>query len=528
MNPRRRSSFYALALLAIVASFPRLHAQSELASSNQPPVPASPDEPEIRKLIAEALQERDDKAKEEAIAARKVTGTWKNGITFETGDKNFRFTIGGVNQFDIGFYGANRDLKRSIGQFNNMVDPGQTLQDGMDFRRARLRMSGLAYEQIEFFAQYEFANAIDLRQRTLGIPNSAGVADPALNNFDPSEGPLFNEVYIGLVKLPVVGNIRVGRHRESLNFATATADNNQLWMERGVMYDAYNGNYNFSQGVTVSRTYLNDRAYTLFGVFMQNNSTGRLYSSVGDGAYAYDGRITCLPLWDEEEQLWLHLGVDYSYRNLYQNAVRYRARPNVRVGTSFQVPNLLDSGTIFSRDAQQIANLEFASAWGPWTFAAEGSVSTVTNAYTGGLPGPDGKLPNGVESRGTFNSAGGNIELLRFLTPDHHGYVKDRPGYARVTPTRRFVLLEGEDDSWTFDTGAWEIGLRYDYVDLTHGGINGGTAQGITGAINWYLASNARIQINASWMTREFNPGDKEGRADGEIRALGIRFNCDF
>ncbi|MSR54486.1 MAG: hypothetical protein EXS09_14535 [Gemmataceae bacterium] len=152
MNPRRRASFYALALLAIVASFPRLHAQSELASSNQPPVPASPDEPEIRKLIAEALQERDDKTKEEAIAARKVTGTWKNGITFETGDKNFRFTIGGVNQFDIGFYGANRDLKRSIGQFNNMVDPGQTLQDGMDFRRARLRMSGLAYEQIEFFA----------------------------------------------------------------------------------------------------------------------------------------------------------------------------------------------------------------------------------------------------------------------------------------------------------------------------------------------------------------------------------------
>jgi len=89
-------------------------------------------------------------------------------------------------------------------------------------------------------------------------------------------------------------------------------------------------------------------------------------------------------------------------------------------------------------------------------------------------------------------------------------------------------MLEGEDESWSFDTGAWEVGVRYDYVDLTHGGINGGTAQGITGAINWYLASNARIQVNASWMTREFNPGDKEGRVNGEFTALGIRFNCDF
>ena len=530
VNPQIRPSCFALALLAILASFTRLHAESEFATSNSTAAPAvaTPNEAEIKKLIDRALKDRDEKAKADAIESRKVTGTWKNGITFETGDKAFRLNVGGVNQFDIGGYSARKEVVHSLGRFNNLVDPGQALQDGMDFRRARLRMSGLAYEQIEFFAQYEFANAIDLRQRTLGIPNSAGVADPVLSNFDPSEGPLFNEVYIGLIKLPVLGNVRVGRHRESLNFATATADNNQLWMERGVMFDAFNGNYNFSQGITVSRTYLNERAYTLFGLFMQNNSNGRLYSSVGDGAYAYDGRVTFLPVWDEEEQLWIHLGLDYSYRNLYQNAVRYRARPNVRVGTSFQVPSFVDSGTILSRDAQQIANLEFVSAWGPWTFAAEGTVSTVTNAYTGGLPRADGKLPAGAVERGDYVAAGGYVELFRFLTADHHGYVKDRPGYARVTPSRRFVLLEEEDESWAFDTGAWEIGVRYDCVDLTHGGINGGTAQGITAAINWYLASNARIQINASWMYREFNPSDKAGRVNGEITALGVRFNCDF
>lgn len=508
------------------------------AAATAPALPATGTVPaaDIRKAVDEALKERDEKAKKaadgdrtwEVGADRKMPGSWANGLVFESADKSFRMAIGGVNQFDMGWYNANKPLVRSVGTFNNLVDPGQTLQDGMDFRRARLRMGGVAWEQLEFFAQYEFANAIDLRQRTLGIANPAGIANPVLANFDPNEGPLFNEVYIGLLKLPLVGNVRVGRHRESFNFVTATADNNQLWMERGLMFDAFNGNYNFSQGVTVSRTYFNDRAYTLFGLFMQNNSAGRQFASVGDGAYAYDGRLTCLPVYDEDERLWVHLGVDATYRNLYQNTVRYRARPNVRVGTSFQVPSIVDSGNVFSRDAQQIANVEYASAWGRWTFAAEGTMSVVNNAYTGGLPRPNGTLPAGVVSRGSYQTAGGYAELLCFLTPDHHTYQKDRPGYARVIPSQRFFFLEGSDGAWAFDTGAWEVGLRYDYVDLTNRGIDGGMAQGITGCVNWYMTSNARIQANYSWMQRDFGTPDRAGRVGGEVRAFGLRFNCDF
>lgn len=504
---------------------------------------AAPTEADVQRLIDKALKDRDEKAKAaeaekkkaegeskswDVGADRKMNGSFVNGLVFESADKSFRMTVGGVNQFDMGWYRVANSQVRSVGRFNNLVDPDQSLQDGMDFRRARLRMSGVAYEQLEFFAQYEFANAIDLRQRTLGIPNPAGEANPVTGNFDPNEGPLFNEVYIGLLKLPVIGNVRVGRHRESLNFVTATADNNQLWMERGLMFDPFNGNYNFSQGVTVSRTYFNDRAYTLFGLFMQNSSSGRSFSSVGDGGYVYDGRITCLPIYDEDNQHWVHVGVDYSYRNLYQDTVRYRARPDVRIGTSFQVPSVVDTGNIFSLNGQEIANLEFATAWGRWTFAAEGTASRVRNAYTGGLPRENGTLPTGVRSRGDYMAAGGYVELLWFLTPDHHTYVKDRPGYARVTPTRRFFLLEGDDGQWAFDCGAWEIGARYDYVDLTHGGINGGTAQGATACLNWYLTSNARVQINYSRLHRDFSPVDTAGRVAGDINALGVRFNCDF
>lgn len=487
----------------------------------------------VEKYLKEKDKKKDDKKPEAAQFVEvgsdlKVDGAWKNGITFQTKDKAFRLQVGGVIQFDMGWFGGDPAIVKSIGTFNSLVDPTGTLQDGMDFRRARLRMSGLAFEQIEYFAQYEFANALDLRQRTLGIPNPAGVASPNVTNFDPNETVGFNEVYIGLVRLPVIGNIRVGRHRESLNFVTATQDNNQIWLERGLMFDAFNGNYNFSNGITTSRTYFDDRAYTLFGFFQQNNNNNRQFASVGDGNYVYDGRITFLPCYDEDDQLWVHVGADYSYRNLSQDNVRYRGRPNLRVGSSFQVPNIVDTSTIFSRDAQQIANLEFAAACGPWTMAAEVTHSWVTNAFTGGLPNADGTLPKDVVARGTYRAQGAYVELFRFLTPDHRPYRKERPGYERVTPTSNFFWIEGDDGRKAFNWGGWEVGARYDYVDLTNAGINGGTARGITGAVNWYFSSNMRIQANYIWMHRAFNPADNAGRLTGDFNGFGVRFNCDF
>ncbi|VTT96980.1 Phosphate-selective porin O and P OS=Desulfobacca acetoxidans (strain ATCC 700848 / DSM 11109 / ASRB2) GN=Desac_2826 PE=4 SV=1: Porin_O_P [Gemmataceae bacterium] len=546
--PRGRTGAVPVALLATLIA-------ATLASAQDPP-PVAPADPapeaappgaellppptpvtkeDVTRLVEQMLKDREEKAKKaeadkkvKDVLDRRMTARWNNGLQFESPDKNFKMHVGGVIQFDMGWYAASPAEKRSIGVFNNYVDPNLALQDGMDFRRARLRMSGLAYEQIEFFAQYEFANATDLRQRTLGIENDAGVANPVLTNFDPAETTGFNEVYIGLTKLPFHGNFRVGRHRESLNFVTATADNYQVWLERGLMFEAFNGNTNFSNGITMSNLYLDGRAYTLFGFFQQNSFSNRQFATLGDGNYVYDSRVTCLPLWNEEAELWGHVGFDSSYRNLSQNAVRLRARPNVRIGSGFQVPSIVDTGVVFSRDGQQIYNLELAGACGPWTFAAEGTLCAITNAYTGGLPGPDGTLPDGARARGTYFASGAYIELLRFLTPDHRGYVKERPGYARVVPRNRFRFLKGEDGRWLFDTGAWEVGVRYDYVDLTNAGVNGGTAHGVTAAVNWYLTSNARVQTNVAWMSRGFNPNDTAGRLPGDFTALGIRFNADY
>lgn len=457
----------------------------------------------------------------------KMEPVWRNALWFESPDKAFKWTVGGVVQFDTSFFNAPNNLVRSIGTFNNLVDPGHSLDDSMAFRRARLRFAGSIWEQVEFWAQYEFAQALDLRRRTLGISPTPAAGTFPNNDFDPGDDVGFNEVYIGLTKLPYIGTVRVGRHRESLNFVTATSDNNQVWMERGLMFDAFNGDFNFSNGVTVQNTWLDERVYALLGFFHANNNTNRGFFAIGDGEYAYDGRVTCLPIYDEQDQLWVHLGADYSYRNPHVNQLRYRARPMVRSGTGFQTPNILNTGTILTQDAQQIANLEFAMAWHRFTFAAEATTSWVNNAYTGGLPDANGKLPTGVVSRGNYRANGAYVETLYFLTPDHRKYQKDRPGYARVVPTRTFYYMDTERGLLS-STGAWEIGVRYDYLDLNDNNINGGRGGAITGCVNWYLNPNTRVQANYSFMDRQFAPADATGLVEGGFQSFGLRFNMDF
>lgn len=462
----------------------------------------------------------------EASKNPKMEGSWKNALWFESKDKAFRFNVGGVIQYDTSFFGGAQNVISSIGTFNNLADPNLALQDGFSFRRARLRFAGNLYEQVEFFAQYEFAQALDLRRRTLGLNTTTGFS-PAQYDFDPGDGVGFNEVYLGLVDLPHLGTFRVGRMRESLNFVTATSDTNQVWMERGLMFDAFNGDFNFSNGMTLQNSWMDDRLYMLLGWFHSNNFSNRGFYAVGDGDYAYDGRITGMLIDDKENKRWMHVGADYSYRVPYQSQVRYRARPMIRSGPSFLTPSILNTGAIFTQDSEQIANLEFAMAFGRVTFAAEAAASWMNNAWTGGLPLANGVIPAGVVNRGSYVAGGGYVEALCFLTPDHRPYRKERPGYDRVVPTDTFYCMNGEKGQ-RFGTGAWEVGMRYDYLDLINNGINGGIGHAMTFCVNWYLNPNARVQMNYSWMNREFAPADLAGRVDGPFQAFGLRFNSDF
>ena len=62
-------------------------------------------------------------------------------------------------------------------------------------------------------------------------------------------------------------------------------------MERGLLFDAFNGDFNFSNGVTGAEHLARRTASTpSSGFFHANNNTNRGFFAVGDGEYAYDGR----------------------------------------------------------------------------------------------------------------------------------------------------------------------------------------------------------------------------------------------
>lgn len=513
------------------------------ARSQAPEMPPDPLRERVEKLekrnedLSKALREQQEKVRQleektrppeaprELVVGKdlKFNASWVDGLQLETADRAFRVTVGGRGDFDSAWYAAPRDLSRSIGLFNNFADPNTGLSDGAEFRRARLRIQGTAWEVMQFSGEYEFANALDLRRRTLGV---SPVSGPTVYDFDPAPGTRFTDVWLGFTKLPYLGTFRAGHQREWVTFANATGGRFLTFLERPLLFDAFNNDFQYGTGFTLQRTFLDDRAYAWVGLFRVNSRLGAF--DVGDGEYAYDARLTFLPVWDEKRRQWAHIGVDYSYRNLNRNQTRFRGRPLVFAGTIFQVPHIVDTGPIFSRDAQQFANLEFASAWGPLTLTGEFAFTWVTDAHTGGLPQPGGRLPADVVRRGTYLAHGAYVEALYFLTGEHRGYRREQPGYDRIRPHEPFFVVSGEGDRLLWGRGAWEIGLRYDFLDLTDDGINGGVAQAVTVGLNWHLNPNMKVQWNYVWMERSFDPSDAAGRRPGSLHGLGMRFHWDF
>src|SRR5207244_3959917 len=145
-------------------------------------------------------------------------------------------------------------VNNSIGAFNNFIDPnnggaGAGLNDGEDLRRIRLRFDGTFYEVMQYVAESEFSNFIDLRRRTLGVPTTAGAAPPAATpagtpfDFEPPSGIRFTDVWLGFKDLPYLGDFRAGHQKELLLFANATSSRYLTFLERPLIFDAFNDDY---------------------------------------------------------------------------------------------------------------------------------------------------------------------------------------------------------------------------------------------------------------------------------------------
>ena len=51
--------------------------------------------------------------------------------------------------------------------------------------------------------------------------------------------------------------------------------------------------------------------------------------------------------------------------------------------------------------------------------------------------------------------------------------------------------------------GLWQLGLRYDAIDLTDGAVVGGEMDSITAGVNWYWRSNFKFMLNYAMVNQE-------------------------
>ncbi len=352
---------------------------------------------------------------------------WKDGLNFDSKDERFKLKIGGRIQSDFAYFCEDGDTERAI---------GEDFEDGTEFRRARLYVSGTIYDDIEFKAQYDFAG---------------GDAD-------------FKDVYMGHKKVPYVGNIRVGHFKEPFSLEELTSSNYITFMERSLV-NTFVPSRNV--GVMLHDTLMDDRMTWAAGVFRQTDDFG---DGTGGRDYNATARITGLPWYEDKGKKLAHLGLGYTHQNYEDDQIRFSARPE-----SHLAPRLVDTGT-FPAEYGDLIGAEAALVYGPFSLQGE-YAHAIIEGRTHRFGDPQ------------FWAA--YLQASYFLTGEHRPYKTSSGTFSNVKPLENFDLDGGP--------GAWEVAARYSHLNLNDERVRGGRLRDLTLGLNWYLNPNMRMMWNYVW-----------------------------
>jgi phosphate-selective porin OprO/OprP len=454
-----------------------------------------------------------------------------HGLAFSSDDGAFRTHFGGLVQGDIVGYAQSTPGITSI-------PPGAGIQTGVDFRRLRFRAEGIMYETIDWISEFDFAMALqNTDQANAAAPSSGlrsfpiGVGVQGGNTINVIQ-PTTN--FLTFKEIPVVGNIRVGNQQNWISFEHIESVYFLDFMERAPIMDAFAGpnNNGYAPGISVFNNTPDQNAGVQLGVYKNNLYDAGFTFNVGD-AWIYGGRAIWTPYYDEASngRNLLHLGMGSEYHTFNKNVsattafgnVRVYSRGDLRNAVSTIDPNFADTGNFYAT-SQAVLNPELAYQWGPLLVQAE----YVASWFYGAQP-----AKNVPVSLGSVFMEGGYVETLYFLTGENRFYNRQLGVFGRTIPRNNANFREG---TW----GAWQIGLRYDWLDLNSGSlVNGGNSSNFTVGLNWFLNPNARFQFNyvLSWVnnappvTFPGTVGALNGSrfvGDGTLNSFGGRLDFNF
>jgi len=173
----------------------------------------------------------------------------------------------------------------------------------------------------------------------------------------------------------------------------------------------------------------------------------------------YGTRFTWAPI--NEAGKFLHLGLSAMDFDTDGDVLRLRTRPQADLAAN----RLVDTSTITRADRQQTLGVEGLWVNGPVKLQSEYMQSTVQR-YAGQ---PD-FTGNSWYVAGVWNVTGETWTYAKGLVN---------------------TVLPNDPAS-----GMWQLGLRYDSIDLDDSGILGGQMDSWTAGVNWYWRSNYKFALN--------------------------------
>lgn len=330
----------------------------------------------------------------------------------------------------------------------------------------------------------------EVRRARLGVEGSAPGGISYIFEMEFSEA--IDEITDAAISWRVSDRLTLtaGQHNNFQSLDELTSSRFISVLERAAFTDAFG----FERRLGLSGTLTSGAITAQLGVFHDN----LLDVDEGDNMLSVDGRIVYAPRIGLTQ---LHLAGSAHWRDngdlVARGATtRYRQRP-----------------FIHASDARFLATpalaVEQETSFGVEAAAIRGPFHAVAEAHWLNADRPVGTDP-------TF--FGGYVELGWFLTGETRGYRSARWDRTRV---RRAI----EDGGF----GALQLSLRYDYLDLNSGGINGGTQSGLQLGLTWIPTDYVRFLINYSRLSYEDAAVPAAGgRRDYAVDVAGLRAQVDF
>lgn len=349
-----------------------------------------------------------------------------------------------------------------FGQADTIFHQNNTVDhpDGTTIRRARLGLAGKIYHDWGYKFLYDFGN-----------------------NNNPQLQDMFI-TYNGMEN----GRFIIGQYKEAIGLEWQSAAKYWSFMELPLT-TALTPRRAVGAGV---RTMFDDIRLDV-GIFGENANK----TKSDDEGYAFNGHFSYSPIHNKKQHL--HVGLSGSYRvpDSASNSIAYGAKHD----TSTTKQKTVATDTIKNVDHNMLMGVEFLGIHGPYLLQGEYMQSNVARQY-----GLDDVSFQSYYLQGSW-----------MITGESRKFNRKKHGFMRVKPNNPFSMKEK-------GSGAWELAVRTESIDLTDNDIQGGSMDKYTFGINWYPNDYMRFTFNYAMI----NSDDEAAVAGDNSHVIGIRTRVEF